>query len=46
MKMEMTNLEVAAVEEAASARTEAAYRELSEMQFALTGGGSGDVSLG
>ena len=44
--MEVTKQEVVAVEQAVSLQIESAYRELSEIELALIGGGHGDITLG
>jgi len=44
--VEMAKKEVVAVEEAGSARVEAACRELDDMELTLVGGGQGDITLG
>ena len=42
--MESTNIEVAVIEETLTKVTDTQRRELSDLQLALVGGGSGEVS--
>jgi len=44
--MKMINVEVVAVDQVNSTEVEAACRELSDVELALIGGGSGDITLG
>jgi hypothetical protein len=46
MRMEITNIEIAAVEMAAGLASNVEITELNELQLALIGGGTGEVSLG
>jgi hypothetical protein len=44
--MELTKIEVAAIDEAVALATEIQVKELNELQLALVGGGIGDVVFG
>ena len=44
--MEITKIEIAAVEKAANLVTDLEITELNELQLTLIGGGTGEVSLG
>jgi len=43
--MNTTELEIAVLKEVAAAQTEAAVRELNELQLAMIGGGAGETIL-
>ena len=44
--MEVITQEATSVENAGSVNVESTYRELSEIELALIGGGHGDITLG
>ena len=44
--MDITKVEISAVEKIAGIPVDAEVTELNELQLALVGGGTGDVSLG
>ena len=44
--MDVTKQEVMAIEEVVSVSFEVACRELNEIELALVGGGTGDITLG
>lgn len=44
--METTQLELAAIEAAATKETEAHVQQLSDLQLLFIGGGTGDISFG